>query len=103
MIGRASALASSGGTGSLEVDVGEDRAHGVGRLGHQRRVGGDRHRQHDRALRAQLLRDLGGRLDRGSLAGDDDLARRVAVRDAEDAVRGGARRRAPGAARRRGR
>ena len=33
------------------------------------------------------MADLGGGLDRGALAGDDDLARGVAVRDAEDAVR----------------
>ena len=39
----------------------------------------------------------------GALAGDDDLARGVAVGDDEDAVRATPRRRAPGAGRRRAR
>jgi hypothetical protein len=53
------------------------------------RMGRDRDRQDDRLARPQLLRDLGGRLDRRALARDHDLARGVAVRDAEHAVGGG--------------
>ena len=40
-MGRASAFASSGGCGIAERDAGEDLAHPVGGLGHQRRMGGD--------------------------------------------------------------
>ncbi len=73
-----------------EGDRRERLPHPVGGLGHQRRVGGDRDGQLDRPLRAQLLRDAERGLDGGPLARDDDLARRVAVRDAEDAVCPGA-------------
>ena len=90
VIGRASALARRGIAGIAERDVGEDPAHAVGGLGHERRVGRDRDRQDDRLAGPELLRDLGGRLDRGSLARHDDLARRVAVGDAEHAVGRGA-------------
>ena len=40
------------------------RPHAVGGLGHQRGVGRDDHRQHDGALRAELLGELGAGLDR---------------------------------------
>jgi hypothetical protein len=52
-------------------------------------VGGDRDRQHDRALGAERRRDLGTGLDGRTLAGDDDLAWGIAVGDDEDAVRRG--------------
>ena len=91
------------GRGFAELDVCQHGPHAVGGLCHQRRVGGDADRQDQRALRAELLGDLGSCLDGGALAGHHDLAGRVAVRDGEDAVLAGARRRAPGGARRRGR
>src|SRR3954451_21519138 len=70
-----------------EGDAREHPRHAGGGVGHQRRVRRDADRKLDRPLRAELLRDRHGRLDRRALAGDDDLSRRVAVRDAEDAVR----------------
>ena len=75
----------------------------VGRLGHQRRVGGDRDRQDDGALRAERPGELGAGLDGGTVARDDDLAGRVAVGDDEDAVRRGGRRPARAGGRRRAR
>ena len=66
-------------------------------------MGRDGDRQHDRALRAERLGELGAGLDGGALARDDDLARGVAVGDDEDAVRRRPPRPARGAARRRGR
>ena len=84
--GRASALASSGARGSWNVDVGEDRAHLLGRARHQRRVGGDADRQHDRPLGAQLFARLSAA---PSTAARSPLTTiwpgRVAVGDGEDA------------------
>ena len=45
-----------------EGDVGEDAAHALGRVGHQRRMGGHADRQHDGPLGAQALGRLGGGL-----------------------------------------
>ena len=73
-----------------EGDAGEDPAHALGGLGHERGVGGDRHRELDGAPGAERLRDRESGLDGRALARDDDLARGVAVRDAEDAVGAGA-------------
>ena len=53
-IGGAAAVGSRNSTSARTVRI------AVGRLGHERRVRGDAHRQHDGALRAELLRDLGG-------------------------------------------
>ncbi len=75
----------------VEGDPGEDLAHPCRGIGHQGRVGGDRDRELDGALRAEALRDAEGRLDGRSLAAHHDLAGRVAVRDAEDAVLAGLR------------
>ena len=68
-----------------ERHAGERSPHPVGGLGHQRGVGGDGHRQDDRLRAPSSLRDLGAGLDRRPLARHDDLAGRVAVRDAEHA------------------
>ena len=90
LIGRASALARSGTTGSWNSTPARAVAHALGGLGHERRVGRDRDRQHDRALGAEGLGQLSAGLDGRALARDDDLARGVPVRDDEDAVRRGA-------------
>ena len=90
VIGRPSALASSGDRRVAELDRLEDASQAVGGLGHERGVGGDRDGQHDRALGAEGLRELGAGLDGGALARDDDLAGRVPVGDDEHAVRAGA-------------
>ena len=57
-----------------EVDVGEDLAHPVGSIRHQRGVGGDADRQHDGPLRTQRFGRLRGGLHRGAPATHDDLA-----------------------------
>ena len=71
-------------------DAGKGASHPVGRLGHERGVSRDRDRQDDGTLGAHLLRERRAGLDGGTLAGDDDLARRVAVGDDEDPVCPGA-------------
>ena len=70
----------------VEDDPGQRLAHAVGRLGHERGVRRDRDRQHDGALGAERLGELRAGLDGGALTRDDDLPRRVAVGDDEDAV-----------------
>ncbi len=74
-----------------EADFREDRAHPCGGLGHQRGVGGDAHREDDRAPGAEPLRGGRGGLDGGSDTGDHHLARGVAVGHAERAVGGAGR------------
>ena len=83
-------VGEEGGRRLAELDVREDRAHACRGLLHERRVRRDADRQDQRALGAELLGDVRGRLDRGTLARHHDLAGRVAVRDGEDAVLRGA-------------
>ena len=89
VIGRASALASNVTDGSRNVIPASTSRICVGGLRHQGRMSGHRHGEDDRALRAQRPGELGAGFDRGTLAGDDHLARRVPVGDDKRAVRRG--------------
>jgi hypothetical protein len=58
-----------------ERDAGQHRAHRLGGLGHERRMGRHRHRELQRRPGTELLRDDHGQRDRRALAADHDLAR----------------------------
>ena len=87
VIGRASALASSGGLRVAEGDAGEDVAHGRRR---PRPSAASARRPtpaaRSRAWRRAPLRSTSDASTAGRSPGDHDLARRVPVRDAEDAL-----------------
>ena len=69
-----------------EVDRSEDFGHALRGLGHERRMGGHRHRQQDAALGPQLLGAGYRGFDCGPVARDHDLSGRVPVGNGDASV-----------------